>query len=282
MLLNDSIYLLDEVLLKLTKIKETESKMLNREEWFNIPADTRHELEQELQNNQMYVGTFSRLANETVLLLHYLSDNSIDTFLRPEMIDRVSAMLNYFLSHLTGPQRKNLAVKRSNKLNFNPRMLLTTLAQIYINFHRQGSSFAEAVVRDDRSFSLDLFNDALRILKSHKLLPPDRLAEFVRFVKFVEKKSSEKKVEDQALDDIPEEFLDPLLSVLMKDPVILPSSKTTIDRSTILRHLLSNETDPFNRSHLTVDMLIPNVELKKRIEEFCNKRGIKLQDNTQK
>eukprot|EP01121_Diplochlamys_sp_Union-15-3_P012022 TRINITY_DN3548_c0_g1_i1.p1 TRINITY_DN3548_c0_g1~~TRINITY_DN3548_c0_g1_i1.p1 ORF type:complete len:216 (+),score=23.34 TRINITY_DN3548_c0_g1_i1:221-868(+) len=207
MLLNDSIYLLDEVLLKLTKIKETESKMLNREEWFNIPADTRHELEQELQNNQMYVGTFSRLANETVLLLHYLSDNSIDTFLRPEMIDRVSAMLNYFLSHLTGPQRKNLAVKRSNKLNFNPRMLLTTLAQIYINFHRQGSSFAEAVVRDDRSFSLDLFNDALRILKSHKLLPPDRLAEFVRFVKFVEKKSSEKKVEDQALDDIPEEFL---------------------------------------------------------------------------
>lgn len=28
------------------------------------------------------------------------------------------------------------------------------------------------------------------------------------------------------------------------------------------------QTDPFNRSHLTQDMLIPNTELKLQIEEF--------------
>jgi ubiquitin conjugation factor E4 B len=42
----------------------------------------------------------------------------------------------------------------------------------------------------------------------------------------------------------------------MTDPVKLPSG-TTIDRPTIVQHLLSDETDPFNRSKLTVDMLVP-------------------------
>jgi len=86
---------------------------------------------------------------------------------------------------------------------------------------------------------------------------------------------------------------------LMKDPVTLPSSKVTVDRPVIIRHLLSDsvstvmslnyryklsfsamlwylasvvyiilQTDPFNRSHLTQDMLIPNTELKLQIEEF--------------
>ena len=44
----------------------------------------------------------------------------------------------------------------------------------------------------------------------------------------------------------------------MKDPVKLPSG-TTIDRDTIVQHLLSDETDPFNRSKLTVDMLVPGM-----------------------
>ena len=36
----------------------------------------------------------------------------------------------------------------------------------------------------------------------------------------------------------PEEFLDPLTQELMVDPVILPTSGHTIDRSSIMRHLL--------------------------------------------
>eukprot|EP01048_Picozoa_sp_COSAG05_P022301 COSAG05_NODE_4413_length_1526_cov_1.395936_3_plen_86_part_00 len=40
-----------------------------------------------------------------------------------------------------------------------------------------------------------------------------------------------------------------------QNPVILPASSVTIDRDTIARHLLSDSTDPFNRSKLTMDML---------------------------
>lgn len=40
---------------------------------------------------------------------------------------------------------------------------------------------------------------------------------------------------------------------LMEDPVILPTSRTTIDRSTIRSHLLSDPNDPFNRVPLKIE-----------------------------
>ena len=40
---------------------------------------------------------------------------------------------------------------------------------------------------------------------------------------------------------------DPILDHIMLDPVTLPSSKIVIDRGTIMRHLLSDPHDPFNR-----------------------------------
>lgn len=40
---------------------------------------------------------------------------------------------------------------------------------------------------------------------------------------------------------------------LMEDPVILPTSKTSIDRSTIRSHLLSDPNDPFNRAPLKIE-----------------------------
>lgn len=43
----------------------------------------------------------------------------------------------------------------------------------------------------------------------------------------------------------------------MRDPVILPSSKTTIDLSTIKSHLLSDPTDPFNRVPLKLEECVP-------------------------
>ena len=44
----------------------------------------------------------------------------------------------------------------------------------------------------------------------------------------------------------------------MTDPVILPTSGNTMDRSVISRHLLSTPFDPFNRSPLSPDMLQPS------------------------
>jgi ubiquitin conjugation factor E4 B len=44
---------------------------------------------------------------------------------------------------------------------------------------------------------------------------------------------------------------------LMRDPVILPSSRAVVDRSTIKSHLLSDAKDPFNRVPLTIEEVTP-------------------------
>ena len=54
----------------------------------------------------------------------------------------------------------------------------------------------------------------------------------------------------------------------MDDPVILPASNMTCDRQTIETQLLSNPIDPYTRSPLTKDMLIPNKELKEKIDKY--------------
>jgi ubiquitin conjugation factor E4 B len=70
---------------------------------------------------------------------------------------------------------------------------------------------------------------------------------------------------------VPDQYQDPLLYTLMSDPVKLPSG-VSVDRSTIVSHLLSDPTDPFNRAPLTVEDLVPDVELKAEIEAWIAER----------
>ena len=47
-----------------------------------------------------------------------------------------------------------------------------------------------------------------------------------------------KLLEEDLVERAPEEFLDPIIGILMREPVLLPSSQITVDKSTIARHLL--------------------------------------------
>lgn len=57
-------------------------------------------------------------------MLGYTSVSIVRPLLLPEMVERIAAMLNYFLLQLTGPQRKVLKVKDPEKYGFKPRDLL--------------------------------------------------------------------------------------------------------------------------------------------------------------
>ena len=61
------------------------------------------------------------------------------------------------------------------------------------------------------------------------------------------------------------------MDTLMKDPVNLPSG-IVMERSIIERHLLNSATDPFSRLPLTAEQLVPNLELKQRIQAWCKER----------
>lgn len=63
----------------------------------------------------------------------------------------------------------------------------------------------------------------------------------------------------------------------MEDPVILPTSKTSIDRSTIRSHLLSDPNDPFNRAPLKIEDVVSDTDLLNRIQAFkAEKKGAKI------
>jgi U-box domain len=76
----------------------------------------------------------------------------------------------------------------------------------------------------------------------------------------------------QLIAEAPDEFLDPITQSLMRDPVIMPASRQTIDRPTILRHLMTDPRDPISRASLTPEDLLPAPELKARISEWLAAR----------
>jgi len=49
------------------------------------------------------------------------------------------------------------------------------------------------------------------------------------------------------------------MATLMENPVILPLSRAVVDIETIKSHLLSDSKDPFNRSPLNIDDVIPGM-----------------------
>src|SRR5262245_53658082 len=50
---------------------------------------------------------------------------------------------------------------------------------------------------------------------------------------------------------------DPLIFDVKHNPVLLLSSKTVVDRSTIKSHSLSDATDPFDRLSITMEEVLP-------------------------
>jgi hypothetical protein len=50
--------------------------------------------------------------------------------------------------------------------------------------------------------------------------------------------ATSQEAEDEVLENVPDDFVDPIMGDLMRDPVILPSSGKIVDRSTIARHIL--------------------------------------------
>merc|ERR1711934_131808 len=97
------------------------------------------------------------------------------------------------------------------------------------------------------------------------------MGNFKDFVRMMRQADSESETKVD-VDDIPEEFLDPIQFTVMRNPVRLPGSKVVIDRAIIERHLLLDKTDPFSRSELTIDMVQPENELRVRIEAWIKER----------
>lgn len=236
------------------------------------------EKEASLRLAERQCSSLMMLGNETVHMLNYLSKSLPGPFYRAEIIDRLAAMLDYNLVQLVGPKCTELKVRNPEKYSFNPKYLLSEIFSIYLNLCQigeGGEKFIAAVGRDERSYARETFEKALLIVKKNLLAAPQDCTAFQQLIQLIEE--SKLSWEEEEIKDIPEEFLDPLMFCLMEDPVTLLTSNVTLDRSTIVSHMLNDKTDPFNRQPLSLDQIVENTELKKRVEEF--KRMSKTKGN---
>ncbi|XP_037076434.1 ubiquitin conjugation factor E4 B-like [Pollicipes pollicipes] len=264
-LMNDTTFLLDESLESLKRIHDLQSEQEDRARWEALSREEQQTRTRQLHSDEAQCRTYLTLGRYTVEMFHYLTMEIKEPFLRPELADRLAAMLNFNLQQLCGPKCNNLKVKSPEKYGWEPRRLLDQLTDIYL--HLDSPSLATAIANDERSLRPQLFSDAVSRMERAVIKPQPQIEAFRQLAARsleIRTRNAQKAVE---FGDAPDEFKDPLMDTLMEDPVILPSGKV-MDRPVITRHLLNSSTDPFNRQPLTEDMLITATELKHKIEDW--------------
>ena len=267
LLVNDAIFLLDEALGYMKQIQEGEAA---RPQWADLPPNERSSRE----NEYLHMGRLARYHNimglDNIKMLDTLTKDISAVFTHSTMVDRIAAMLNYFLKSLVGPERKSFKVKNLEQFSFRPAEIVKHICKIYTHY-AECPSFIRAVSSDGRSYSPELFVQAKSVLEN-KIHDIELIVALENVSASVKKMAADTLKDDELFADAPEEFLDAIMSHLMKDPVRLPNSGQIVDRPTIARHVLSDQNDPFNRSPLTLDMVIPETELKNRIQAWMDSK----------
>jgi len=116
-------------------------------EWMALTQEQQQNRIRQLQTDERQCRSYLTLGRETVDMFHYLTEQIRDPFLRPELVDRLSAMLNFNLTQLCGSKCKNLKVNNGEKYGWEPRRLLSQLVDIYL--HLDCKEFAAALAGDE-------------------------------------------------------------------------------------------------------------------------------------
>nr|POE85510.1 ubiquitin conjugation factor e4 [Quercus suber] len=267
MVVNDVTFVLDESLSSFVKIhdlsKEIESPAFNA-----LSEEQRKEKQDLLEQTKGTAKSYMGLTSTTMETLILFTETLPESFTMPEIVQRLADMLDYNLDSMVGPKSTNLVVKDPEQYKFHPKVLLQDIIKVFLNLSSQ-QPFIQAIARDGRSYKPSNFEKVGDMMDKRKIImaPEQQQSWKVLSDNVVEAKRIEEE-EEEDYGDAPEEFMDPLLSDIMKDPVVLPTSRNVLDRSTIRSHLLSDPTDPFNRMPLRIEDVIPDTALKARIEEW--------------
>lgn len=148
MLMNDTTFLLDECLEYLKRIHEMQVlTMMEPAEWSKLTPEQQQARRRQLAQDERQCRSYLTLAMSTVDMFHYLTVDIKEPFLRPELVDRLSSMLNYNLNQLCGPKYNNLKVREPQKYGWEPRRLLGQIFDIYL--HLDSEKFAGALAADE-------------------------------------------------------------------------------------------------------------------------------------
>jgi hypothetical protein len=249
--LNNFQFVVDEILGGLIKINGIESGtiLLSDEKQIEIEDE-----KDKINNLRIYLDIFSKFIIKSCKY-------HIKVVLSSETRHCFGNILVSLMTNLTVHQ-KRYKVKDKVDLKFSPIDILITLKSIFLSI---------IVNRDDEAILVNLIgehdgyvkNSVLRIINI--LIKKDEIKSLeYSYLSYFDNKINV-KIDSNVDIEIPDELCDPLMDTLIENPVMLPND-IIIDLGTISRHLLTSETNPFDRTPLTMELL----------EEYNKKPCVKL------
>ncbi|WFD37029.1 RING-type E3 ubiquitin transferase [Malassezia cuniculi] len=271
-LMNDVTYLVDDALEKLMEIHDVETAM-DEPEWQEHSNEERERNESHMHSISVQARSDLMLGSAFLDQLIRLAGEAPQAFMTTEIVDRLAAMLDYNLDTMVGPRCQGLRLKHPDQVGFDPKSLLKKILGVYIAL-ADCEEFPRAIARDGRSYRAALFERAMQIATKHSLLAPTDIDVLKELLQHTEAALQAEVDEEENLGEIPDDYLDPVMATLMRNPVVLPSSRKVVDLSTIRAHLLNDDTDPFNRLPLKLEDVKPATELREEIQRWlAEKRG---------
>lgn len=205
MLMNDTTFLLDESMDALKRIHEVQQEMEDTQKWSQQSQEQQQTRMRNLNQDERQCRSYLTLARETVDMFHYLTQDIKEPFLRPELVDRLAAMLNFNLKQLSGSKCKNLKVRNPEKYNWDPKWLLSHLVDIYI--HLDSDTLAAALANDQRSFSMETFQDAVTRIQKNLSMSQSDVEKFKALAEKAQQITLDNMKKDEDYEDAPEDFI---------------------------------------------------------------------------
>ena len=276
LLVSDVSILSDIVIEKLKYIREFQNLKSDLNKWNSLNDEERKSKEDKFTENDGVLKVKCKLLNHSLNFMQIICSCLHEYFIKEKVANKLAIILNHCLKEFT-ENNSELNVRNKRDYEFNPFFIIESLIKIYTYFSDY-EEFIEYILKDEAFYKYENFELAVKIknnLNKVKIDPEtsikfDNLV-FNKLKKLTEISDKPKNVINY--DDAPEEFIDQITKELMEDPVILPTSNMSLDRQCIEYHILEYHNDPFNRKPLTKEELIPNIELKKRIEEYKLKKN---------
>ena len=168
----------------------------------------------------------------------------IQPFLMNEILPRFTSMLLSVLSNLVGSKSLEIKVDNMESYNFQPKEMLSEVCHAMIHFS-SFEKFWQAVAEDGFYENGRSLKKASNICARFGLLSNLQIEILQQFIHNVQNIRQSLLHVEKLIENAPEEYLDPLLMTLMRDPVRLPTSGNIVDRSTIAQHLLNDANGMF-------------------------------------
>ena len=189
-------------------------------------------MEKNFQSNDSQVKGLSKPNSLVFNFLEMLTTYWQEEIVNLKMGDSLANLLNYLLDMYVF-ERKDFTCKNMKSYDFDPREVMRSLLTIYSNFY-DCKPFKEMIVKDERSYKFALFEETCKKIDRKEIFIASFFGSRFRLLtKSLMQVEKEVKEHEVNYDDAPDEFIDPITSILMEDPVMLPTSKVIVDRSTI-------------------------------------------------